>query len=648
MPRDHVGEGAIALGVLLLCPFTALAQTGGVPLVPEVVVTATRLPTAIEEIGSSVTVITAETIEERGYRAVPEALRGVPGLHVVQVGGPGRIASVFARGANSNHTLVLVDGIEMSDPSAPNGAFNYSHLLTTDLDRIEVLRGPQSTLYGSDAIGAVVSMVTAPGRGRPSISGRLEGGSNETGSLGVRIAGETGPLAFAATAAGYTTAGESITASRLRGGAAEEDDAYENLTGSLRLDYRPTGESEVTLVARYIESETELDPGGEDPDAFEATQQYFARAEARTVLFDGVWEPRISVSHTHNDRDDVNRLDALSPTDSVIFNSGDRTKIEWRNDLFAHPDHVLTIGFENESERFTNLQSGAFGFGFTIIGASKADVRTNSAYIQDQFSFSDRVFGTIGARIDDHDQFDPEITYRLAPVYWHRETDTRLKGAIGTGFRAPSLFELFGSSFNSFGGVGTGDPNLEPETSRGWEVGLDQALLDGAVTFGATYFESEIKDLIVIVFDFPDSRTVNLNEADLRGIEAFAAVAPWQNVEARLDYTYTRAEDANTSTDLLRRPKNKIDLDVRYHPWPAATIAAGMILVGRQTDVTFATGQIIKRGSYTVFDLAGSYDVTPDVRLSARIENLLDRDYDVADGFRGFGRRGYLGLYARF
>ena len=146
MPRDHVGEGAIALGVLLLCPFTALAQTGGAPLVPEVVVTATRLPTAIEEIGSSVTVITAETIEERGYRAVPEALRGVPGLHVVQVGGPGRIASVFARGANSNHTLVLVDGIEMSDPSAPNGAFNYSHLLTTDLDRIEVLRGPQSTL----------------------------------------------------------------------------------------------------------------------------------------------------------------------------------------------------------------------------------------------------------------------------------------------------------------------------------------------------------------------------------------------------------------------------------------------------------------------------------------------------------------------
>ena len=656
MFRYRARPGGMLVVSAIVCALagTAISQTTQPPeateppLAAEVVVTATRLPTAIGEVGSSITVITAEGMEARGHRLVPEALRGVPGLRTTQLGGPGRVTSVFARGANSNHTLVLVDGIEMSDPSAPNGAFNYAHLLSAGLDRIEVLRGPQSTLYGSDAIAGVINMVTAPGRGRPNVAGWLEGGSNETISAGARLGGETGRLAFAATAAAHTTAGESITAARLRGGAAAEDDSYENLTGSLRLDYRPLPDSEITLTARYIETETDLDPSPEDPNAFETTQQYFARVAARALFFDGLWEPTVALAHSHHDRDNIDRPDALSVTNSVIFNSGDRNKIEWRNDFFVHPDHVLTIGLESEAERFTDLQSANFGFGFTIAGATKADVRTNALYVQDQFTLSDRLFGTIGARIDDHDRFDRELTYRVAPVYWHRETDTRLKGAIGTGFRAPSLFELFGSSFDSFGGIGTGDPNLKPETSQGWEVGFEQRLLGGAATLGATYYESRIEDLVVIAFAFPDSTTVNLNEAELSGVEAFVTLAPAPEIELQLGYTYTRAADGATGADLLRRPKHKVDLDLRAQPRPATTIAAGMIYVGGHTDVTFATGQIIKRGGYTVFDLAGHYDLTPAMRVSAQVENLLDRDYEVADGFRGFGRRGYLGMRARF
>ena len=654
--RHNARPGGMLVVSAIVCALaeTATAQTTEPvqvtepALAPEVVVSATRLPTAIGEVGSSVTVITSEGMEARGHRQVLEALRGVAGLRMTQLGGPGRVTSVFARGANSNHTLVVVDGVEMSDPSAPNGAFNYAHLLSAGLDRIEVLRGPQSTLYGSDAVAGVVSMVTAPGRGRPSVSGWLEGGSNETISAGATLGGEAGRVAFAATAAALATAGESVTAARLRGGAAPEDDGYENLTGSLRLDYRLAPDSEITLTARYIQTETELDPGPEDPDAFETTQQYFARVSARALFFDGLWEPTIALAHTHHDRDNVNRPDALAVTNSVIFNSGDRNKIEWRNDLFVHPDHVLTIGVESEAERFTDLQSANFGSGFTIAGATKADVRTNALYAQDQFTLSDRLFGAIGARIDDHDRFDRELTYRVAPVYWHRETDTRLKGAIGTGFRAPALFELFGSSFNSFGGIGTGDPNLNPETSRGWEIGFEQPLLAGAATFGATYYESQIKDLVVIAFAFPDSTTVNLNEAELSGVEAFVNLAPAPEIEAQFGYTYTRAEDGATGADLLRRPRHKVDLDVRAHPWPATTISVGMIYVGGHTDITFATGQIIKRGGYAVFDFAGHYDLTPAVRMSARVENLLDRDYEVADGFRGFGRRGHLGVSARF
>ncbi|MBM3518535.1 MAG: TonB-dependent receptor [Alphaproteobacteria bacterium] len=439
-----------------------------------------------------------------------------------------------------------------------------------------------------------------------------------------------------------------MTPARLRGGRTEEDDAYENLTATLALRYAPDELTEVALTGRMIESETELDSLAEDPDAFETTQQRFGRVMVRRALFDGVWEPTVAAYHAHYERDNIDRPDAVSLINGVVLDTGDRTKFEWRNDLYLLPDHVVSLGVETEEERFTDNQNTDFGFGFVITGQSQASARTNAAYVQDQFRWGERLHGTLGARVDRHEAFDPELTYRFAPAYALPWYGLRLKGALGTGFRAPALFELFGRTANSFGGIGTGNPGLRPEISRSVEAGFDAAPGAGRFTFGAVAFATAIEDLIVTQFAFPNSTAVNIGEASIRGFEAFVAGVLAPHLSARLDYTFLRAEDATDGTDLLRRPRHKVDLDLRWQPTPAAALALGLHYIGAHADVSFDTGGRVRKGGYTVVDLAGSYALTDDVRVTGRLENLLDRDYEVADGFRGFGRAVLVGLDTRF
>ena len=650
MFRDCIATTTLilALGTLSLSIKAESTQILEPVTVSDVVVTATRLPTALENVGSSISIINEEQIKHSGYRYVAQALRKVPGLSVTQLGGSGQVTSVFMRGTNSNHTLLMVDGMELSDPSSVNGAFNYAHLTTVGVEKIEILRGPQSTLFGSEAIGGVINMTTKPGRGVPRLDSWLEIGSHQSMDVGARLSGEVGKFAFAAMAAGYSTDGESVTAERLRAGAASEPDAYENLTGILRLDYHPTPYGQITASARYIETDTDLDPIAEDPNAFEVTQQYFGRVAFRTLLFDGRHETTVALAHSHHDRDNIDRPDERSVTNSNIFDSGDRNKVEWVNDLYLHTDHIFKLGLELESERYTDLQHANFGSGFIISGASKADAVTRALYLQDQFSMFDDLFGTVGIRIDDHDQFKPELTFRFAPVYHFRVSSTRLKGSIGTGFRAPSLFELFGSSFNSFGGIGAGNPNLNPEKSQSWEFGIEQGFNDGQMSLGATYFESEIEDLVVVVFSGLDSNTANLNEAKLRGVEATMTFVPRPAWVLEAAYSYTRAEDKENGLDLLRRPKHKINLQFQAKPSSQATVDVRMVYIGKSTDVTFSTGQTVKRGGYTVVDVSGQHELSSQVRLTLHLENIFDRRYEVADGFRGPGRRGRLGLQTSF
>ncbi len=619
-------------------------ETGkGTPMAVETVVTATRLPTPLEQVASSISVITAEDIERNQFRTVPDALNAVPGLNVVQSGPIGALTSVFVRGTESNHTLVLIDGIEINDPSTPDGAFDFANLLVTDIERIEVLRGSQSTLYGSDAIGGVINIITKRGEGPPAFTGRLEGGSHSTFNQAAEISGAQGRFDYRLSVDRFDTDGESITPARNRPvGAGDEDDGYESINASTKLGVEVSNDIRFNVIARYVDTESELDTSPEDPNATQETRQLFARAEAVFTLFEGAFENRIGVAYTDYDRENDDPADDISPAFSFSEFEGKKLKFDWQGNVYLGESHIVTLGLETEEEEADSISSFSSGFR----AQTSNEVRTNAAYFQLQSSFGDRFFTTVGVRADDHERFGTEVTWRVAPTYIHRETGTKIKGSYGTGFKAPSLDQLFGASFFGLFGIFQGNPNLKPETSRAFDVGFEQPLWDGRVAFGATYFDIEIEDLI----DFNDTFTSleNVGKADTYGVEAFVNLLPTTELALRADYTFTRSENAETGFDLLRRPKHKASLTATYQLLENASITASIVYTGRRVDIDSNTFARISTPSYSVVNLAGSYRLSDRWRMFGRVNNLLDKDYEPADGFQGAGIGGLVGLRARF
>jgi len=297
-----------------------------------------------------------------------------------------------------------------------------------------------------------------------------------------------------------------------------------------------------------------------------------------------------------------------------------------------------------------NVQFSNFS-GFTIQGSTNADARTNAVYVQDQFSFNERVFGTLGVRYDDHDALGSKTTYRFAPVITFPERRLRLKGSVGTGFRAPALFQLFGNTRSSNGGTFTGDPNLRPEESTGWEVGFEQSLRSGNLVVGSTYFDQEIKNLLETKFTGNDSTVINLKQADIYGFETFVTARLSPRWTIRLDHTFTRAENKSTGNDLRRRPKQKVNLGVRHQASDRLSWVGALRFIGSGKDVSgnpLASSQEIHKGSHTVVDLSASFDVNEDTEVFGRIDNLLNRRFETADGLAGPSRGVFVGARVRF
>ncbi len=638
--------------ILSILAASAASPVAAQALLPETVVTATRLETPLEEVASSITVITRADIEAKQQRTIVDVLSSVPGLRVVQSGGLGKQTSVFSRGSNSNHTLILVDGIEVSDASTPNGAFNFAHLLTSDIERIEVVRGPQSTLFGSDAIGAVVNITTTLGSGPAQYLAQVEGGSFDTAGGALKASGSKGNLRYAFGTSYLDSDGESVSPARIRAlqaGATEEDDGYTYKSFSVRLGYDLAEDVDVGLAIHHIRTEVETDQPIEDPDAYERTRQWFVRADVRLDLFEGLVESIAAVSFTRHNRDSFN-VPGIANTLQRSDGQGDKEKLELQNNYLGLDNHILTLGLESELDTLRNVQFSNFS-GFTIQGSTNADARTNAVYVQDQFSFNERVFGTLGVRYDDHDALGSKTTYRFAPVITFPERRLRLKGSVGTGFRAPALFQLFGNTRSSNGGTFTGDPNLRPEESTGWEVGFEQSLRSGNLVVGSTYFDQEIKNLLETKFTGNDSTVINLKQADIYGFETFVTARLSPRWTIRLDHTFTRAENKSTGNDLRRRPKQKVNLGVRHQASDRLSWVGALRFIGSGKDVSgnpLASSQEIHKGSHTVVDLSASFDVNEDTEVFGRIDNLLNRRFETADGLAGPSRGVFVGARVRF
>jgi Outer membrane cobalamin receptor protein len=616
---------ALPLG-LTLGLSAASAHAEAAAQLDTLIVTASRRPTAPEEVGSAVSVFTADDIDRRQQRSLPDVLALSPGLNIVQAGGRGARASVFIRGANANHAKVLIDGVEANDPSQ-GGVFDFGAVLADDIARVEVLRGPQSGLYGSDAIGGVVNIITAPPGGPSRLRARLEAGGHDSFDQALAATGQAGALGYALTLS-HAHTGESDTTplALVPDGRPVLADDYEALALTARLVARPAERLELNGTVRLSDSRLDFvaDEGFPSAPAAEHSRQdargLTARGEARLDLAPQRLSARAGLSVTDY------RTRIVSPGGALTRNAGDALKADVRLDYALPAGHTLVIGAEAGRQRLTDQPT-------------PYDTDTLAAFAEAQTRPGAPVALTASARLDDNDRFGSKATFRLAAAHTLAPTGTVLRAAYGTGFKAPSLTQLF-VSFPEFGFYA--NPDLRPETSRGLDLGFEQPLGD-RVRLGATWFDQRIRNLIVTNATF-DSYA-NVGRARARGIEGFAEVEVSPNLLARLDYTRTDAKDRDTGLLLLRRPKHRLTAAADWSPTEALTLSATLVHVGGWIDGDRSfTVQRLKAEPYTVAHLAARYRLSERLTVFGRIENLTDETYETPVGFRRPARAAFAGL----
>ncbi|MDO8878872.1 MAG: TonB-dependent receptor [Pseudolabrys sp.] len=597
---------------------------------PTVVVSPSLTPTPVEQVASSVTVITAEEIQRTQRRTLPDVLSTVPGLNVVRTGGPGGQTSIFMRGTNSQHVKVLIDGIDVSDPSTPNGAPDFGNYLTDDIERIEVLRGPQSGLYGANAIGGVISITTKKGSGPPKVRASVEGGSFSTFNQAASLSGSQKNVDYSFNVTHFHAGNTPVTpAYVVPPGATAMPNYYDNTTYSTRLGAAVTDDLSVNFVARYIDAKllfTEVLTGPRSTGTYKA---FYTRGEAVWKTLDGRLTQRFGAAFSDTARDNT------TPPGTVTNFEGTRNKIDWRGDFVLAPGHTIIAGLERDNEQATgNL--------FNVKTGNQA------AYAEIQSQFAERLFLTGNIRGDDHDQFGSHMTYRLAAAFVTPVTNTKLKATYGTGFKAPTLYELYGVGSFSY----LGNPTLRPEESIGYDVGFEQPLFNGRVKFGGTYYENRIKNLINSLFIFgpPTVNTyVNVGQAKMHGSEWFAEVIVTDQLRLRGDFTRTMAFDSVANTELLRRPNNKGSISATWQPTDKSSLTATVLSVGSWIDAgRVAPFGATQKPGYTIVNLAGEYAIHPNATVFARVDNLFDKRYEKPYGWEQPSLSVYGGVRATY
>jgi vitamin B12 transporter len=607
----------------------------------EVVITATRLETPASEVGSSITVITSEQIEKMQKTSILEVLMTMPAVDVNQSGGPGAAASVFIRGAKSEHTLVIIDGVEMNDPTTPGRTFNFAHLSVDNIERIEILRGPQSTLYGSDAIGGVINIITKRGKGKLNGYASLEGGSYNSFRGAAGANGSNDWMQYAIGFSHWDTDG--ISAASESAGNIEQDE-YKNTTVYGTFGFAPADIFDLDFILRYMDADSDGDTGAgagnDDPNYITQSQQLLFRTQGRLYLFDDIWEQTLGFSFTDHDLHSRNDTDANNP-DSFMLSSyeGQVLKFDWQNNFYIHDTNTATFGIETEEDRGkSNYYEETIYGPYTNTFESKS-ARTTAYYLQDQIRLWNSWFTTVGIRFDDHDRFGMETTYRIATAYLVRKTDTKIKASVGTGFKSPTLIQLY-----SF----WGNKDLDPEESNGWDFGLEQSFFNDSVAAGATYFYSEIDNLI----DFEAGRYNNVGQADIKGVEVFGTLKPTEHLGARFSYTYMNSRDKATAEDLIRRPHNKFSLNLDYSLMEKGNIHLGIVYIGERDDkvfdpITYESVRV-QLDDYVLVNPAFSYRITDSIQMFLRVDNLFDCGYEAISGYGTSGISAYGGLKFNF
>ena len=636
----HLSYG-VALAALIW-PALATAETDS-PDREQLVVTGTRAPDPVpaDQLGASLTVIDDEALTQRQAREIADILRDVPGLAVSGIAGQ---TQVRIRGTEANHTLVLIDGIEVSDPFF--GEFDFGSLAIDSAARIEILRGQQSALYGSDAIGGVIHYRTLLGSDAPGLRLRAEGGSFGTFNAAARYGGIAGDFDYAISATHIGTDGTVGT----RGGTRDLDKSTNAL--SFTSLWTPAPNARIRIVGRWSETDSEFNdqdftPGSptfglavDSPGTYSVNEAFYALVGGEIDLLDGRWTHSLTGQIADIDRD------GFSNDIRNSGNEGQRLKASYVSSLRLDDDalrHTITFAGDWERERFRNTTPGGFAF------TGRRQIRNLGLVAEYGLVANDRLSLDAALRFDDNSRFDDTLTYRMQGSY-RFDFGLRARAAIGSGIKNPGFFELFGFVDGRF----VGNETLQPERSEGWEIGLEQDFADGAVTIGATYFDSTLEDEIFTDFPPPDFLATPANrttESQQHGVETFlrAQLGP----QWRIDASYTRLSAEENGVREVRRPRNTANVAIA---WTAPEERGGLTLIvrhsGSQTDSAFLDPSFIPTtvtlDAFTLVSIAGSLRLAEGVELTARVENLFNEEYEQIFSFTNPGIGAFAGLRARF
>ena len=583
------------------------------------------IATPIVRAGSAVSVITREDIQQSGQISVAELLRSVPGVSFTSSGGLGSNTDVRIRGAESQHTMVLIDGVPVTDPTSTRNAFDFTMLPVSSIERIEVLRGPQSALYGSDAIGGVIAITTR--QAREGLSGSA---SVEAGSFGTHR--EVATASYGGEAFALSGSVEHLfTQGFTRRPGNDDDDGTRLWSGSLRGQATLSETVILDAAIQITDVETEYDRRDTDPLGVSERLAINGHARARHEAFDGRWRQTLTAFGSATDRE----FDESSATTQRLNDyDGSRIGLDYTSEFNWEAAGTTLVGasIEQQAARYRDIDAGT-----TVFDAEEVYW---GAFALHQFSLSPSFHLSAALRFDDFDQAGTFVTGRATAVYEFFETETRLHASAGTGAKAPSLRQRIST------------PTLRPEESWGIDAGVTQTLFDGRFTVDVTGFYQEITDLHLFdtanwAFTFATENWLNVGEAELYGVEvtADARLIPG-HVDGSAHYTYLIAEDATTGLRLPRRPEHEAQLTLTYVGVDRFRLSGTLHWVGGERfNQTAESGPL---AAYARVDLNASYQVHEHLELFGRVENLFDVTYEEIAGYNTPGVSAYAGIRGTF
>jgi vitamin B12 transporter len=602
-PSSAAARQLLLAAVAAFGAAAAGAQTAPLQLAP-VVTIATRLPESTATSGTATDVVSGGDLAREQLSTFADALSGTPGAPAFATGQAGAATSLFLRGANSDQVLFLVDGIRLNDANTDYANFlSAARIFPTDT--IEIARGPQSTLYGSEAVGGVISLHQTPGTGAPAEAIQVDAGS--FGTIDGLITAQ----------AGLGTWGYNVAASAERTDNTRVNNEFKDLNVAARIDDQPWTNLRIGVTLRGLDSRYD-DPGDEYTNNlydYETEQNWLATVFADARLTENLLSHLIIGGQ---DRRFVAYEPAPGQPTSVAVTKNLRGVLDWQLSGRLTETNVLTGGVTADTG--STIDTG--------FGSINQHQKLFSVFGNDEWTPFADLHLTGGLRHDDYSTFGDATTGRVTAAWVVADNALKLRASYGTGFDAPSFLDLYGRS-----AFFVGNPALQAERSHGWDGGLDYYVPQHKEVLSATWFENNTSNLIVDNFNVFPGTTANVERARTRGLELSLSTLLFNVAKAKLSYTYLEARNLSENLPLLRRPRNSLNGDIYSdlgHGW---IVGAGGVYVGHRPDVDALTFATVDDPGYTVVRVYASAQLTQQFALKVRVENALDRRYEPVNGY---------------